>query len=89
LAHRPGPVDVLVCKRIVAGPGDTVIVPLSSENRGAGCHVERMVVVPTGHVWLTGDNVPMSSDSRSFGPLPCQMLAGRLFLQVCLVLFVL
>lgn len=82
MGFKPGPANEIICKRIVAGPGDTLVVPLPTEN-GAGCHVERMVVVPPGHVWLTGDNVAMSRDSRFFGPIPCQMLVGRLVLQVC------
>lgn len=81
LAHQPDRPGTLICKRLIAGPGAKVHVPLAAAS-GAGVHVERTVTVPPGHVWLAGDNVPLSVDSRAFGPLPYQMLIGRPFLVV-------
>lgn len=38
--------------------------------------------IPTGHVWLEGDNSLNSQDSRYYGPVPYALLVGRAWLQV-------
>lgn len=38
--------------------------------------------VPTGHVWLQGDNVLNSTDSRDYGPVPMALVRGRVFCKV-------
>ncbi len=40
----------------------------------------RPVVVPSGHVWILGDNRDNVEDSRSHGPVPLDHLEGRLWL---------
>ena len=60
-----------VCKRIKATSGDVVI------DRANGS----IMVIPEGHVWLAGDNVYNSSDSRMYGPMPIGMLQGRVFFK--------
>ena len=37
----------------------------------------RTVTVPPGHVWLTGDNLANSTDSRNYGPVPMALIKGR------------
>ncbi|KAK5094285.1 Mitochondrial inner membrane peptidase complex subunit [Exophiala xenobiotica] len=37
----------------------------------------QMIQVPEGHVWLEGDNLSWSRDSRFFGPLPMALITGR------------
>jgi signal peptidase I len=63
-----------VCKRIVALPGDQVIVPRRPE--------PTTVRVPDGHVWLEGDNKDNSTDSRSYGPVPAPLIVGVVRLRV-------
>jgi inner membrane protease subunit 1 len=36
-----------------------------------------MVQVPEGHVWVSGDNLPYSRDSRFHGPLPMALIRGK------------
>ena len=36
-------------------------------------------------MWLTGDNVDNSVDSRTFGPVPCGLILGRVCYKVSLV----
>ncbi|OMJ10848.1 Mitochondrial inner membrane protease subunit 1 [Smittium culicis] len=51
---------------------DTVILdPLNSPLS------ERKITVPAGHCWLQGDNYHASLDSRSYGPVPCTLLIGK------------
>lgn len=64
-------------KRVVAMEGDTVTYfdPLNSED-------SRIAVVPKGHVWIQGDNVYASRDSRHFGPVPYGLIRGKVFFRV-------
>ena len=78
---------LMVCKRIVALPGDTITVhkptpeqpfPAASAfpySPSSSAAVE--FTLPSGHCWLQGDNTPNSSDSRLYGPVPLAMLVGR------------
>ena len=40
------------------------------------------MVVPAGHVFLQGDNVANSSDSRHYGPVPTALVLGRVVAKV-------
>lgn len=86
---RVSPGDVVICvrpvnpkesviKRVTAVAGDTVAVYAA---RGGGGAVERFEV-PPGHVWLQGDNLAMSRDSREYGPVPLGLVKGRVVCQV-------
>jgi hypothetical protein len=35
-----------------------------------------------GHVWLEGDNLQNSTDSRYYGPIPYGLVRGRIFFKV-------
>ena len=41
-----------------------------------------MMQVPRGHVWLEGDNIENSHDSRMFGPVPKALIKSRVFYKV-------
>lgn len=64
--HAPASSDELMVKRIAGAPGDTV-------DAGAG----RTVLVPAGCYFVVGDNQQDSFDSRHWGPLPRNLVVGR------------
>ena len=82
---HPRPIDwsvpggVLV-RRVVALEGDVM------EGTGSADSEAEDFVIPAGHVWVVADNedeppadVP---DSRTFGPLPLSLVAGRVVYAV-------
>ena len=38
--------------------------------------------MPKGHVWVQGDNIYASRDSRDFGPVPYGLIYGKVFWRV-------
>ncbi|KAF8504229.1 peptidase S24/S26A/S26B/S26C [Gautieria morchelliformis] len=36
------------------------------------------VLVPEGHIWISGDNLANSRDSRVYGPIPIALVRGRI-----------
>ncbi|CED82985.1 Mitochondrial inner membrane protease, subunit IMP1 [Phaffia rhodozyma] len=78
IATHPYLPDRTVGKRIIAMEGDTVEVDpgnlraVSGKDGGKG-----WVRVPKGHVWLQGDNLSNSTDSRDYGPVPMALILAR------------
>ncbi|KAI9083550.1 hypothetical protein K1719_034492 [Acacia pycnantha] len=64
-------------KRIVGFEGDriTYFDPRHGD-------VPQTAVVPMGHVWIQGDNIYASRDSRHFGPIPYGLIEGKVFFRV-------
>ncbi|KAF8912850.1 peptidase S24/S26A/S26B/S26C, partial [Gymnopilus junonius] len=68
----------IICKRLIGLPGDTVCVDPTGELAPSTEHV----VIPKGHIWISGDNAAASRDSRMYGPVPIGLVKGRLFARV-------
>jgi signal peptidase I len=79
-------------KRVVAGPGDTVVLRGGHVYRdgrrerdayvapchgGDGCDLPTAVTIPAGHWFLLGDNRGASDDSRFWGAIPAAWIIGR------------
>jgi len=67
-----------ICKRVIGLEGDTVCTDPSGTVRSKDEHI----VIPKGHVWLAGDNMRHSNDSRYFGPVPLALIQGRLVARI-------
>ncbi|GAB5593822.1 hypothetical protein Unana1_08722 [Umbelopsis nana] len=66
-----------VCKRILGMAGDHVC-----EDPTLADSERKFIDVPEGHVWLSGDNLSNSNDSRTYGPVPYGLIRGRVFARV-------
>ncbi|MDR3686856.1 MAG: signal peptidase I [Coriobacteriia bacterium] len=86
--EKTGPVELV--KRVIALPGDTVEIKddvawvngVAEPARGQFVSPQFSVsrgpyVVPSGYVYIMGDNRPISEDSRYLGPVPLSGLKGR------------
>ncbi|XP_061670283.1 mitochondrial inner membrane protease subunit 1 isoform X5 [Syngnathoides biaculeatus] len=65
-----------VCKRVIGLEGDKVYMS------GPSNLFKTQTYVPKGHVWLEGDNLGNSTDSRSYGPVPYALIRGRVCLKI-------
>ncbi len=95
MCARPTPdqLNVKLVKRIVAVGGDRIALrggrvlrngrPETTRGprpcSGDGCDFPSEIRVPSGHVFLMGDNRGASDDSRSWGPVPADWVVGRLW----------
>lgn len=86
VALKPSDPDHRICKRISGMPGDLILVdPSSSSAVTNSPHMcsehdgfNKYVKVPEGHVWVTGDNLSHSLDSRSYSWLPMALIKGKI-----------
>ncbi|EGD81465.1 inner membrane protease subunit [Salpingoeca rosetta] len=65
----------LVCKRIIAMEGERVCVNPTG-------FPKRFRTVPRGRVWLQGDNLSNSTDSRTYGFVPLALVTSRVVARV-------
>ena len=87
-------VEKVFIKRVIATAGQTVEIrdsriwvdgvaldePYTHGTSTEFGTVNLPLTVPSGQVWLMGDNRPGSGDSRFFGPQPVSKVRGRAFL---------
>lgn len=64
-----------VLKRVIGLPGDNICIDPTLPDR-------KYINVPEGHVWLGGDNIDNSIDSRMYGPVAMGLVKGKVFAKV-------
>lgn len=67
--RSPSQPEVYAIKRVVGLPGDTVVTRKPYPTPTA--------LVPAGHIWVEGDNARWSLDSNTYGPVPLNLVKGR------------
>ncbi|KFY15138.1 hypothetical protein V492_02198 [Pseudogymnoascus sp. VKM F-4246] len=65
-----------VIKRVTGLEGDYVLM----DTPGSGS--DKMIQVPKGHCWVTGDNLDASIDSRILGAVPMGLIRGKVIAKV-------
>ncbi|PVH13813.1 uncharacterized protein CXQ87_001931 [Candidozyma duobushaemuli] len=73
---KPTDPKARVCKRVSGMPGDVVLVDPSKSSELAYSPADQG---PEGHVWVTGDNLNLSVDSRTLGCVPMGLIKGKIF----------
>ncbi|XP_062917699.1 mitochondrial inner membrane protease subunit 1 isoform X2 [Mobula hypostoma] len=75
IAVSPNDPKMNICKRVIGLEGDKIYTsgPLDA--------FKTQRYVPRGHVWLEGDNLQNSTDSRNYGPIPYALIKGRVCLK--------
>jgi signal peptidase I len=87
--------SVQVVKRVIGVPGDTIEVISGTAMVNGSTEVcdycvtvaegdtsTSQLIVPEGHVFAMGDNRPVSLDSRHYGTVPLDRVAGKALLIV-------
>lgn len=78
LVRSPENPRKIVTKRVMGMEGDRVSFILDPKNSDRW----ETLVVPKGHIWIQGDNIYDSNDSRQFGPVPYGLLQARVFWRI-------
>ncbi|XP_027870122.1 mitochondrial inner membrane protease subunit 1 isoform X2 [Xiphophorus couchianus] len=71
IAKSPFDPQMNICKRVIGLEGDKICTSSPSDL------FKTHTYVPMGHVWLEGDNLRNSTDSRNYGPIPYALIRGR------------
>ncbi|KAF9611735.1 hypothetical protein IFM89_034918 [Coptis chinensis] len=79
LVRSPENPRKIVAKRVTGMEGDEITFLVDPKKDDGKV---KTVKVEQGHVWVTGDNVYDSRDSRTFGAVPSGLLYGRVFFRV-------
>ena len=76
-----------------SGKGDGDLMPFSHNDVNAmmwRVSIDRLTclrnssltVVPSGHIWVEGDNSSNSSDSKNYGPVPASLIVGKVWMRL-------
>ena len=93
--ERPDAVDPAISVSVEAEADDSPLtsylpeeVPISSpltsqqQQQPQQEQQQEWIRVPKGYLWVTGDNLSNSSDSRLYGPVPIGLVRGKIVARV-------
>ncbi|XP_031285731.1 mitochondrial inner membrane protease subunit 1-like isoform X2 [Pistacia vera] len=75
LVRSPEVPRKIVTKRVIGVEGDRIAYVVDPQNGDQS----ETIVVPKGHIWIQGDNIYNSYDSRNFGAVPYGLLEAKIF----------
>ncbi|KAI3884663.1 hypothetical protein MKX03_037076 [Papaver bracteatum] len=78
LVRSPENPKKTINKRILGMEGDSVTYLIDPQN-SEKCQT---ITVPKGHIWIQGDNIYDSQDSRQFGPVPYGLIQSKVFCRI-------
>lgn len=78
IAIHPNEPKSLICKRLVALSGDTVLMNLA-ENPESD---RETIFIKPGRCWLEGDNFTNSTDSRNYGQIPVGLIKSKVLVRI-------
>ncbi|KAF6020529.1 IMMP1L [Bugula neritina] len=58
------------------------LIPCSEEPINPYLKFANHTTIPTGYIWLRGDNSKTSHDSRFYGPVSQALVQGRVIYQI-------
>ncbi|XP_024459229.1 uncharacterized protein LOC7459129 isoform X5 [Populus trichocarpa] len=74
--------NYLISPTLVYGPSMLPTLNLTGDVLLVEHVSHRFQKVPKGHIWIQGDNMYASCDSRHYGPVPYGLVQGKLFFRV-------
>lgn len=81
IATHPHQPKNLICKRLIALPGDVVL--MNSVETAEDIDGDTIpIYIKTGSCWLEGDNRVNSTDSRNYGQVPIGLIKSKVFARV-------
>lgn len=82
IAAHPNQPKSLICKRLVALPGDIVFINSSKSDEANDGKDTTKIYIKPGSCWLEGDNRVNSTDSRNYGQVPMGLLKSKVLARI-------
>ncbi|XP_062939062.1 mitochondrial inner membrane protease subunit 1-like [Cynocephalus volans] len=76
IAKSPRDPKSNICKRVIGLEGDKILTTSPSD------FFKSHSYMLMGHIWLEGNNLQNSTDSRYYGPIPDGLIRGRIFFKI-------
>lgn len=82
VAIHPTQPTSLICKRLIALPGDIVLMNSSESDEKEDNSIDTTIYIKPGSCWVEGDNKLNSTDSRNYGQIPMGLIKSKVLARV-------
>lgn len=90
IAIHPNQPTGLICKRLIALPGDIILMNSIGEKNSAKTDEKtqdmisgaKKIFIKPGSCWVEGDNRLNSTDSRNYGQIPIGLIKSKVLARV-------